>query len=77
MEKNNTGVSGLGLSSVLTIIFVVLKLVGTIDWSWWWVLSPILIDLGITLIILIGWAIWLASREEKFGGSRRYKNNKK
>ena len=77
MGKNNTGVSGLGLSSVLTIIFVVLKLVGTIDWSWWWVLSPILIDLGITLIILIGWAIWFASREEKFGGSRRYKNNKK
>ena len=58
MEKNNTGVSGLGLSSVLTIIFVVLKLVGTIDWSWWWVLSPILIDLGLSLIILIGWVIW-------------------
>ena len=58
MDKNNTSTSGLGLSGVLTAIFVVLKLVGTINWSWWWVLSPILIDLGLTLIILIGAAIW-------------------
>lgn len=26
---------------VLTLIFVTLKLVGVITWSWWWVLSPI------------------------------------
>ena len=59
MEKNH-GSTGLGLSSVLTIIFVVLKLVGVIDWSWWWVLSPLLIDIGLVLIILIGAVIWNA-----------------
>lgn len=74
MDKNNTSASGLGLSTVLTIVFVVLKLVGTIDWSWWWVLSPILIDLGLALIVLIGWGIWFACREERFGGSRRRKD---
>lgn len=29
------------LVEILTIIFVVAKLVGTITWSWWWVLSPL------------------------------------
>lgn len=56
--NKNTSNAGLGLSSVLTIIFVVLKLVGTIDWSWWWVLSPILIDTGLTILIIVGWAIY-------------------
>ena len=32
--------NGLGLGSVLLVVFVILKLVGTIDWSWVWVLSP-------------------------------------
>ena len=36
MKKTN----GLGLGSVLLVVFVILKLVGTIDWSWGWVLSP-------------------------------------
>ena len=31
---------GLGVAGVLGIVFIVLKLVGVIDWSWWWVLSP-------------------------------------
>jgi len=28
--------------SLLTIVFIVLRLTGVIDWSWWLVLSPIL-----------------------------------
>jgi fatty acid desaturase len=42
---------GLGLVSVLTIVFVVLKLVGVINWSWLWVLSPIWIDLLLFVVI--------------------------
>lgn len=30
----------MGICSVLGLIFVTLKLVGTIAWSWWWVLLP-------------------------------------
>ena len=56
--SKNTSNTGLGLSSVLTIIFVVLKLVGVINWSWWWVFSPTLIDIGLVVIILIGFAIY-------------------
>jgi len=51
MEK--TVYKGLKLDSVLTLIFVVLKLTDNIDWSWWWVFSPILITFGLGLIIAI------------------------
>ena len=38
-----SGVSGgsFSIASILTIVFVVLKLCGVITWSWWWVLSPL------------------------------------
>lgn len=45
--------SGLGLCGVLTIVFVVLKLVGVIDWSWLWVLSPLWINAGIIIILTV------------------------
>lgn len=66
MDKNN-GSSGLGLGSVLTIIFVVLKLVGVIDWSWWWVLSPTLISIGLLIIVAIIFATIEAHFNEKYG----------
>lgn len=45
--------SGIGLLEILLIVFVILKLVGTIDWSWWWVLSPLLIPIGLLIVVLI------------------------
>lgn len=44
---------GVGFLGLLTIAFIVLKLTGYIDWSWWWVLSPILIPAAITIVILL------------------------
>lgn len=50
--------SGMGTLSVLTLIFIVLKLTGLIDWSWVWVLSPVWIPglffAVVFAIILIG-----------------------
>lgn len=43
---------GIGLASALGIVFVVLKLCGVIGWSWWWVLVPWWIALGLTLVVL-------------------------
>jgi len=42
---------GLGLGGVLTVIFVVLKLLGLIKWSWLWVLSPMWISVGLGVLI--------------------------
>ena len=44
---------GLGLSSTLGIIFIVLKLCKVITWSWIWVVSPFWITLLLILIIAI------------------------
>lgn len=43
---------GIGFTGLLTIVFVVLKLLGKISWSWWWVLSPIWITALLVLLIL-------------------------
>jgi hypothetical protein len=32
---------GISMCGLLTITFIVLKLCHVIDWSWWWVLSPV------------------------------------
>jgi len=37
--------SGYGITSILTLIFVVLKLTGNIDWPWIYVFSPVWIFL--------------------------------
>jgi hypothetical protein len=49
--------SGMELLEILLIVFVILKLVGTIDWSWWWVLSPLLIPIGLLIVVLIVFGI--------------------
>ena len=50
--------SSVGLSGLIFIVFLVLKLVGQIDWSWWWITSPLWIPvigailIGIIIVIL-------------------------
>jgi hypothetical protein len=60
--KSNSG-TGLSLSAVLFIVFLVLKLTGNIDWSWWWVTSPLWIPFAIVLsmfgIVFLGVVIAL------------------
>lgn len=46
---------GLGIVGTVTTIFVVLRLLNVIDWSWWWVLSP----LWISILLFIGFIILL------------------
>lgn len=44
------------LTGLLTISFIVLKITKNIDWSWWWVLSPLWITILAGLgLILIGY----------------------
>ena len=43
----------MGILEVLTIVFVVLKLLSVIDWSWWLVLSPTLFSISLYLIASI------------------------
>lgn len=61
-NASNNSSGGIGFVGLLTIVFVTLKLVGKIDWSWWWVLSPIWTSTGLVIgILLIFGAIALSS----------------
>ncbi len=41
---------------LLTVMFIGLKSAGFIDWSWWWVLSPLWLPIvvGIGLFLIVG-----------------------
>jgi len=58
---------------MLLVLFVALKLTGVIGWSWWWVLSPILIPIGllfgsILAIVLTGiaYVVWPSRKSKTF-----------
>ena len=50
MTNKNNYKQGVGIFELLTIIFVVLKLTGTIDWTWWQVFSPSIIAFSAGLV---------------------------
>lgn len=52
--------SGVGLMDLFLVGFVCMKLAGVVDWSWWWVTSPLWISL-----LLSGLVILLADIERK------------
>ena len=54
MENNNSTTSGgIGFIGLLTIVFIVLKLLHVINWSWLWVLSPLWISAIIVVVLII------------------------
>lgn len=60
MENSSSSSSGIGVCGVLGIVFVTLKLVGVVHWSWWYVTMPFwggfAIFLVIALMLLLVWA---------------------
>lgn len=49
----NTQNGSVSVCTVVGIVFVILKLVGSITWSWLWVLSPFWIPIALLFLILI------------------------
>lgn len=47
MSDNNSNSGGVGFFGWLVLLFIALKLTGYIEWSWWWVLSPLWVPLSI------------------------------
>lgn len=60
MSSSSSSSGGVGFVGLLTITFVVLKLTNYIDWSWWWVLSPLWIIACLIIIIctIAALALW-------------------
>lgn len=64
-DNVTTSSSGIGFCGLLTIVFIVLKLTGFINWSWFWVLSPMIFSIGFTvlfLLIVFALMIWANSK---------------
>ena len=54
MDKKGASSSssgGIGFIGLLTILFIAFKLLGIIEWSWAWVLSPLWI--GVIVVVLL------------------------
>ena len=49
----NENITGLGLSEVLFLIFLILKLCKIINWSWLWIFSPLWISLVLYLLLCL------------------------
>lgn len=56
----------IGFFTQLALVFITLKLLGKIDWSWWWVLSPLwappatVLALVVIFVVLLGVALLFA-----------------
>ena len=63
MSNNSSSSSGgIGFFGLLAIVFITLKLTNYIDWSWWWVLSPIwgTALFALTLVAgYVGFCMWV------------------
>ena len=53
---NKRGESDVGSTNLLTVllaVFIALKLAKVVSWSWWIVFSPLWIEIGIVLLMLL------------------------
>lgn len=55
MSENTTATvsTGLGLPTILFVVFLVLKLCDKIDWSWWWVCAPLWIPWTACIVVIM------------------------
>lgn len=63
MASNSSSSGGIGFTGLLTIVFITLKLTGFINWSWWWVLSPLWITFLIALLIFAIVIVIIATKD--------------
>ena len=56
--ENQASSSGIGFIGLLQIVFIVLKLIGKIDWSWWWVLAPIWGTSALVFVLVFVAFVW-------------------
>lgn len=56
-NENRRG-GGFGLTTIIQIVFIVLKLTKIVSWSWLWVLAPTWISLVIAIVLVIIAFLW-------------------
>jgi hypothetical protein len=61
--KSTNAIGGIGFCGLLTIVFIALKLLGRITWSWFWVLSPLWIPVCL-FILIVGIVVIIAANSD-------------
>lgn len=71
-ENNHNSSAGTNVLGLLGVAFVVLKLTGVIDWSWWWVTAPFWGGVVLILLFISVWFVFFYGRSIfKRHGKRR------
>lgn len=77
-NNNSSASGGIGFCGLLAIVFITLKLLGVIAWSWLWVLAPLWIPTALVivvlLVILIIHLIGSYKRKKKYEERRKARN---
>ena len=72
MSKTSVSISGgVGFFGLLTVIFITLKLLGNIDWSWWWVLTTLWGPAILAVLLALGYIFiefWREALDTSNGG---------
>lgn len=64
--ENNSKSGSMGVGFILFVVFLVLKLTGTISWSWWWVTAPLWGGVALAIIfVLVGIVLLVIAEKRK------------
>mgnify|MGYP003594509084 CR=1 FL=1 len=66
MSKSSSSSSGIGVLVILGVAFIVLKLTGHINWSWWWVTVPFWGGFALAIILMLFVGVFFAIKKSKF-----------
>jgi hypothetical protein len=73
-DNSNNSSTGIGFTGGLFLVFLVLKLGHVINWSWWWITSPLWIPLIAWLVLsclLIILTVFEITTSNKIKGSKK------
>lgn len=52
-DKSAQAQGGLNLATALFLVFLTLKLTNQINWSWWWVTSPLWMPVALLVLVAV------------------------
>ena len=64
-NDNRVSTGGIGVTGLLGVAFVVLKLLGVISWPWVWVLCPFWISLAVVILVVIVLVVAQAAKDAR------------
>lgn len=64
MSNAKSNGNGIGIGTILFVVFLVLKLTHVIDWSWWWITAPLWAP-ALVIVVMLGVSDFLSASDRK------------